>query len=163
VARRKRVKRKESVFASKEAKALHQPETRKNATSIRIDDPQRRHPAWRLFKLEMYDRSSGEGRESFGWHEIARGKLSGIRKSLQNFETMTWGEIGNGSHCVSVDQLIPPARKRLEELKLDDVDHLFSLRVTGKERIWGIMDGAILNILWWDPRHKLCPAPKKHT
>jgi hypothetical protein len=163
VTKRKRVKQKESVFLSKNPTALHPPEGRKEARSIPFGDPQRQYPAWRLFKLEMYDRSEGEGTESFGWHEIGRARLSEIRKCLQNFETMTWSEIRNGSHMVSVDDLIRPARKRLEELKLDDLDYLFSLRLAGKERVWGILEGNIFNILWWDPLHKICPAPKKHT
>lgn len=117
------------------------------------------HPAWRLRLVEM------EG--PFGWHEITSEKLTEIRQKLANFESMTWNDIlviaGHQSHLIERYRICGPAQDRLEEIKQDDVDELLSLRLAGKERIWGILDGPILRVLWWDPDHQICPAEKKYT
>lgn len=92
-----------------------------------------------------------------------------ILSKLKNFETMTWQEIfdasggrkhGNNSHGIPIKSLTAAARKRLKELKLDDYESLFSLRLTGTQRIWGILDGCILKILWFDSKHKVYPLDK---
>ncbi len=69
----------------------------------------------------------------------------------------------NGSHLVDVDNLASDAKKRLREIGQDDLDQLYSLRISGKKRIWGIREGYLLWFLWWDPFHSVCPSTKKHT
>jgi len=54
------------------------------------------------------------------------------------------------NHFVPVDQLCKEARDRLAELRLDEVDGLTSLRLSGTERVWGIREYNVLMILWWD-------------
>ena len=77
---------------------------------------------------------------------------------------MTWGEVeGRGSHFVDVDNCSREAQKRLEEIKLDDLEQLFSLRIGGRKRIFGWRREAVLYVLWWDPDHKVCPSEMKHT
>lgn len=78
---------------------------------------------------------------------------------------MTLHEITNNgdSHNIEVNQIVKDAQRRLEEIRQADVDELFSLRLSGKERIWGIVDRNIFKILWWDPKHEICPSAKKHT
>lgn len=87
-----------------------------------------------------------------------------ITKKLGQLESQTWPEIAQkGSHAVEVWKLIPEARERLKHLKLDDLDTLYSLRFTGKERVWGIRSNDVFSALWWDPEHAICPAQLKHT
>ena len=87
-----------------------------------------------------------------------------ILDNLKFWETMTWNEIaGRRNHAISTDNLSPEAKKRLIELELDDIDEVFSLHLDGKKRLIGIRDRNIFRVLWWDPEHKVCPAPKKHT
>lgn len=92
-----------------------------------------------------------------------------IHAKLKNFETMTWQEIfdasggrkrGNNNHGVPIKDLVPEARRRLRELRLNDIESLFSLRLTGTRRIWGILDGFVLKIMWFDSGHKVCPTAK---
>jgi hypothetical protein len=99
------------------------------------------------------------------WKNIDDATLwSDIHSKLANFETMKWSEIlGPRHHETRKDQLIPEARSRLAEIKQDDVDILISLHLEGKKIIWGIRENNILKILWWDPKHEICPSPKKHT
>lgn len=93
------------------------------------------------------------------------GTLLEVMERLGNFEGMTWTEIeqSTGSHPISKNLLIKSAQDRLIEIKQDDVDELFSLRVNGKARIWGIREEHVLRVLWWDPEHQVCPSEKKNT
>ena len=87
-----------------------------------------------------------------------------VHPRLAALENMTWAEIPEtGSHAIASKDMPHPAQKRLEELQLDDVDEIWSLRVSSRQRIWGIRDGRSLKLLWWDPNHKVFPSPKKHT
>lgn len=88
-----------------------------------------------------------------------------IFPKVKSFETMTWAEImkEGQSHSVAVSEIISSASKRLEEINQDDIDALFSLRISARERLWGIRDQHMFKILWWDPNHEVCPSKKKHT
>lgn len=85
-----------------------------------------------------------------------------ILPKLQHFESMTWTEImqaaggrarGSNSHFVQVGNLTRQAKARLAEIGQDDVSELFSLRLTGTTRIYGIRDRRALKLLWYDPHH----------
>ena len=66
--------------------------------------------------------------------------------------------MGPRDHHVTIEQLVPEARTRLEELELDDIGQLYRLRLRGAQRVWGILEGYIFKILWWDPDHTICPS-----
>jgi len=99
----------------------------------------------------------------WGWRtEAAHDWWRAILPKLQRFESMTWAEImqatggrarGNNSHFVQVQNLTRQAKSRLAEIKCDDVDALFSLRLDGTTRVYGIRDGRALKLLWYDPYH----------
>ncbi|HEU0015572.1 MAG TPA: hypothetical protein VFQ45_17985 [Longimicrobium sp.] len=98
------------------------------------------------------------------WGNLGGAALVEVLQRLRDLETMTWHAIAaTGSHAVGVGGLCKRARDRLAEIEQDDVDELFSLRVTGPRRVFGIRHGGVLRILWWDPRHEVYPSPRKHT
>lgn len=99
------------------------------------------------------------------WTKIDGPTLGAVLERLKQLESMTWAEIegGTGSHYVDQGELSKEARDRLVKIEQDDTESLFSLRVSGKERIIGIRDGSVLRILWWDPEHQVYPSKKKHT
>ena len=101
----------------------------------------------------------------FSWTKCdSHQKYFEILKKKKAFEQMGLDEMGRGgSHNVDVQELSKEARDRLKEIKLDDTDQLYSLRLNGKNRIWGMLSNNILRILWWDPNHLVCLAQKKHT
>lgn len=113
--------------------------------------------AWHLRHLDR------EG--PWGWGSISTHELwNVILPKARDFESMTWGSVKQGgSHSIDLESITSEARKRLQEIGQDDVDELFSLRLRGKERLWGIRDRHILKVLWWDPKHQICPSTKKHT
>ena len=92
-----------------------------------------------------------------------------IFDKLADYEGMTWQEIqsasggkthGTNSHFENVADLDKAAQKRLVELKLDDIDQLFSLRLTGKERLYGILENGVFAILWYDKEHEVYKVKK---
>lgn len=94
-------------------------------------------------------------------------KTAEIIKKLGNVEHESWTQIKSRtsmkSHLVSTEKLCKEAQKRLVELKLDDWGQIFSLRLSSKERLWGLLQGDIFYALWWDPEHQVCPSILKHT
>jgi hypothetical protein len=102
----------------------------------------------------------------FGWVNVFADELSRtIIPKMHDFESMTWAEMDgpSGSHSVSVDDLCAEAKARLAELKMGHIEMLFSVRIAGVRRIWGVKDIAILRVLWWDPDHLVCPSLKMNT
>ena len=117
-------------------------------------------PSWCVSRLECVD--------TFGaWQNLEKGKLHEIREKLAHFESMTWNEIlvksKTRNHVVSVGSLVSQAKRRLAQLKVDDIDELVSLRLSARERIYGIRNQAALLLLWWDPDHAIYPVEKRHT
>lgn len=101
----------------------------------------------------------------WGWSRIDGPALATVLTRLKLYESMVWGQIDGptGSHSVEIERLCKAAQDRLMDIQQDDASSLYSLRIAGKPRVWGILDGHVLRILWWDPEHEVCPSPKKHT
>jgi len=109
--------------------------------------------------------SSADRNGSWAWTNLSDPKeYKEVMEHLHEFENYNQETIKNtGSHSVSLSGLIKAARKRLEEIESDDINELFSLRVMGAKRVWCIQERNIMKILWWDPKHEVCPSKKKHT
>ena len=87
-----------------------------------------------------------------------------VGKRMKMYERMTWGQIESNQkrdHPVKCGKLDPKAQKRLTQLRQDDVDELWRFRFNGLPRIWGIREGRLFKVLWWDPLHKVCPSDSK--
>ena len=112
-------------------------------------------PEFRAGKMDV------EGR--WGWNNSNNSKFDMklfLEKVFEN-QKLSWQELkNNGSHDVDLDKIITEARKRLEEIEQDEIAQLYSLRLSGKMRMWGIKDNNIFWILWWDPHHEICPSVK---
>jgi hypothetical protein len=113
---------------------------------------------WRVSDLDWHG--------PWGWSQAnCEELLKYIVPRLPDLESMKWGDVEGktGSHFVEATAITSQARHRLVEIGKDEQARLFSLRITGEKRLWGIRDIAILRLLWWDPRHEVCPSPKKNT
>ncbi len=115
-------------------------------------------PTWRFIKTDIsHDKWSIKKCCDFN-HDVL--------DKLVSFERQTWSEISIHSkkqnHHISVNELIKDARNRLEELKVYE-DELFSLRLDGTTRLYGILQDGVFNIIWYDCNHEICPSKKKHT
>jgi hypothetical protein len=145
---------------TKQAKVKQQPSPQKQPkTAANPDDYYNRNPAWRIARMELAD--------IYGWQNLDATKIQVIHTKLSGFESMTWREIlldsKKQNHTVPVQNLCKSARDRLIILNLDDLDEITSLRLSGTERIWGVINQGIMELLWWDPNHEVYPSIKKHT
>ncbi len=113
-------------------------------------------PVWSFEVLDI------EG--PWGWNndKVTSILWTEIVPKLQSFETMTWGEItqqaggrkhGNNHHFISVEALTRKVQKRLSAIRQDDIDEIFSFRLKAKTRIYGLTEGQVFKLLWYDPFH----------
>ena len=110
------------------------------------------------YDFELFDKDGPFGKTAKSPEEWPPKVLT----KLKDYKTMTWQEIkGKGSHSISLEKLAPEAQKRLQEIKLDHIRRLFSLCIHGSIRIFGIVHGDVLKIIWYDPEHQICPCRKK--
>lgn len=102
----------------------------------------------------------------WGWDKIQQDHMR-IARYLKDHEGTAVPDIyhlrGGGSHPIDPSEISRQAQQRLTDLKLDDVDSLFSFRFSGVERLWGYFAESCFYFIWWDPRHEVYPALKQHT
>lgn len=100
-------------------------------------------------------------KENFFWNELFP-KLKNLESLKWNeLEIETFGKKGKSKHhWVSTNSIIKEARLRLTELKLDDYQEIFSIRLTGTNRLWGIRIYNYFQLLWFDYDHEICPSLK---
>jgi hypothetical protein len=144
---------------NKTPKHKYKPSKKKSPRVHCFTDTNQQTISWQFGKLDM----NGD------WccKQIDRATLwDFLFERIKNFETMTWCEIlvdKDNNHDVEKKNLSPEARKRLVQIRQDDIDSLFTLHLSGLRRLWGIRDGRALQVLWYDPKHKVCPSLLKHT
>lgn len=148
---------------TKKTKAASTKETKKSLVNLEkrsikseIKSNMGRRPKWRFKK-----RDCSHGRWALDITEQ-------LLEKLTSFETMTWSEIlvraKKQNHHVQTYTLCREAQQRLTELKLDDYDEICSLRISGKHRLYGILDeDGVFSIIWSDSEHEICPSQKKGT
>ncbi len=97
---------------------------------------------------------------AWGWNHATAAHLALIHEKLTNFESMTMNEIvgaRKGSKAIPTEDLQPKARNRLVDLGRDDQTSVIELRLGDSERLFGIRDGSVVYLLWWDPHHDVFP------
>lgn len=93
-----------------------------------------------------------------------KANLETVLNGLKNYEAFTWHKIKTmthdrgktKNHSVDIDGLTPAAKAWLNQIKIDDIEEVFSLRFNNLFRVIGIRVDAVLYILWIDPDHKVC-------
>ncbi|QMV18848.1 hypothetical protein GOB94_09255 [Granulicella sp. 5B5] len=115
-----------------------------------------RKAAWRVAKIQLTD--------PYGWHEISANDASQIKVKLAVFEKNSWKELfvrdARFNHRIQSDQLkCPIARKWMAE-NMPDQPYLWTLRLSGSERIWGILSEGAYQVLFWDPQHLIWEVPR---
>lgn len=87
---------------------------------------------------------------------------------LKNYEGMPWRQIiaasggrssGTNNHYEDVADLTKEARDRMTEIHIEE-DRIFSLRLTSMERLYGILDGNVFFVIWYDAKHEIYPTSK---
>lgn len=146
----------------KEPKAILSEHSKDPRTSQNPGSEDNKTVVWQISRLDP------DGK--WGWRGLCQNQFwNDILPKLKDFESMTWNEIhaatkknrGNLHHSIPKTSLNKEAQERLEHLNQDDIDKLFSLRLQGAHRVFGIKDGRVLKLLWFDPGHEVCPCTKK--
>jgi len=102
--------------------------------------------------------STGDRNGAWAWTAIADDTLyREIIERLAAHETMSLIDIESaGSHWIDISRFKnKDVGKRLQEIQKDDIDGLFSFRITGKKRVFCIRRQNVMNVLWWDPNHEV--------
>jgi hypothetical protein len=84
---------------------------------------------------------------------------------LREFEIMNveqWRKQGS-YHSPAITNISREAKKRLRELRFDDIDVIHSFHITGLCRLWCMKHQNIMCVLWWDRKHEVYSVGKKHT
>lgn len=118
------------------------------------------HPSWRLGRIAM--------QHPFGCHELNPNEWKRLWSHLRDLEKKQWQEIlvigKKFNHNIEIGRLSSLVQNRLKELFSPlDFDELLSLRLSGQERIWGVLDRGVVTLLWWDPNHDVYPYQLKNT
>lgn len=106
--------------------------------------------------------------EHKGWQKLnVQNFAEKIISKLQNFETMIWQKIldpsggkseghGNNNHFVDATQLPKEEKKVFIKHKFYEKfgGKVFSLRLSAKERLIGVVDMGVFKILWFDADHE---------
>lgn len=144
------VKQKETVSNSKLPKAVEDPQSFMGM-----------HPTWSFKSLD-------NGYTKWGFIH-ADDLFNDVICKLKDNEGMTWAQIfsasggrshGTNSHYENVSDLIPEAQKRWADLRLEEYDRVFSLRLTNFHRLYGILENGVFRIVWFDQTHEIYPTKK---
>lgn len=142
----------------RQAKLGASPDPKKEARHVDVPDYEASTVQW---CFELFDHAT-DWRDGNGPH-IA---FCEIGDQFKSYSRLTWAEIranAHRDHPLACDVLCKRARDRLAELRLDDVDELWRFRFAAKRRVWGIRDGRVMKVLWWDPDHQVYPVEPKNT
>jgi hypothetical protein len=141
----------------KQPRIEEHPEGRKQARSVFEASVMDRKAAWRINRLQMVD--------PYGFHTLSSAEACYIQTKLAEFERKTWNEIftieKHWNHALSVSQFkCPKARKWMRE-NMPDQNELWTLRLSGAERIWGVFSEGVYLVVFWDPKHLIWETDKK--
>ena len=146
-----------SGFGEKDVKCVSSGGKKRIGIEISPDSYMTKKPTWNFSRIDTE------------YWSIHNDFIQKIMPTLIDFERMTGHEIvsaskghgsGSKSHSVEIRRLIKKAQERLLELHIHD-DSLMSLRMTGKDRLWGVLDSGSFYILWYDSKHEICPSNNK--
>lgn len=100
----------------------------------------------------------------YGWHELSPEEIVYVQGKLSTFEGMTWKEIfvdaKKQNHPIDVCDLKCDEARKWMENNIKGQPTLWTLRFSGKERVWGIFSEGAYQIVFWDPKHMICPTER---
>lgn len=115
------------------------------------------HIAWRFSKADMGG--------PYHCNNFSYSDHQQLWVRLRSFEGMNSAQLKDAGslHDIPTNELTPDAKKRLEELNLDDLEIIYSFKIDGPCRLWCMRYENIFCVLWWDRNHGAYYVPKKHT
>lgn len=135
-----------------------------NKRTVRTEDPNSYYdktPVWKFDKVDFLHQ-----KWSIEKCDVVSDELF---KKLKGFEGIKWKDIistsggrknGNNHHSIDFSDMIKEAQDRAEEIRIAEYGQLFSLRLAGKVRLFGILQDGVFSIVWFDHEHEICPVTK---
>lgn len=144
----KKTKRKEKVIGKKKTRLSENANSFMSKTPVwKFDRVDFNHETWNIENCDVLKEQ--------------------LFKKMKSLEGQTWFEIdkkSNGKHhFIPIDNLIKSAQTRAEEIRISEYEELYSLRLTGTLRLFGILENGEYSLVWYDSGHEICPSQKKHT
>lgn len=115
--------------------------------------------AWRVRHIQLVD--------PYGWRELDSSGVTRVQARLASLERCTWKDIfvrdHHHNHEIAVAELKCAVAKKWMAENMPDQSSLWTIRVTAKERIWGILSEGAYQVIFWDPDHLIWEVSKKNT
>ncbi|MEU9857248.1 hypothetical protein [Streptomyces sp. NPDC047974] len=116
--------------------------------------------AWRFSHVDH------DGR--WGLDKIDQQTFGELLEKLRDFERFTLNELRNTSGTFTTyglpdAPLCKEAYTRLAAMRRDDMTEIHRLRLQGKQRLYGFLNGNVFHVVWWDPEHEVYPVSKRNT
>jgi hypothetical protein len=91
---------------------------------------------------------------------LSESDLYSLRSRLASYEGQIWREIEKRPHCHPWNpaDLDDEAADRAEAMKLLE---LYQIDIDNMARLFGIRNGSVFSIVWWDPDHDAYHTKKK--
>lgn len=104
---------------------------------------------------------------AWGFDRMAPAMLCEMLRKLAYYESMTLNELRITRRLFKEYDLpgglSKQALARLADLGYDDMTKIQRLEFTGKQRLYGFLDGNVFHVLWWDPEHEVYPSKLRNT
>ena len=99
----------------------------------------------------------------WSWRKLDGQHLDRVHSELVSLEGRTLFDLLREGKVkdIPVDHLKPDPAARLKQLRLEEAEVLWELRLPNKWRAWGLVDGAVFYFLWWDEDEEICHPPPK--
>ncbi|WP_188717079.1 hypothetical protein [Agrococcus terreus] len=117
-----------------------------------------------------WDGSSVDHDYSGSWDwDLEPKETADLLALLSSLRALTWREIKEQKfnskhstrqlhHSQDVSTLCKEAQDRLTDIGRGDQEALFRLRHGNLIRVWGVLEGPVLRLLWFDRLHEVCPT-----
>jgi hypothetical protein len=102
---------------------------------------------------------------NWGWSKLADGHVTTLHELIKTCEGETLAKLKHEKRAkqIPITQLCRAAQARLPRIGLEDREKLWELRFGHRKwRAWGLVEGSVFNLVWWDPDHTVCPGVPKN-
>lgn len=141
----------------REPKSAVTPLTRQVRTDADPEKLESQTLAWHFHRLDWEHLR-------WGFKQLGPTQWRDLLNHLISFEGLTWAKLkeqsggrgkggGTNHHTLDIGDLCRDAQNRLVDLRLDEYDGVFSLRLGNCLRLYGIRDDRVFRLLWWDCHH----------
>jgi hypothetical protein len=111
--------------------------------------------SWGLARMDF------EG--DWSWLKLDPTHIAELHRELVGLEGETLHDLLKAQEIkdIPAEHLRRGAKERLEHLHLEEHDTFWELRLRGKRRAWGLVEGSVFHFLWWDPKETVSNPPPR--